>query len=74
MADKNYLMTSEDFEEGEDPHKITNLKSATYRQLKNVQVVVDYVFCTLLTSSRLNYLDPAKLQKMGAMAQFAHQG
>ena len=44
-----------------DPDRISNLKAASYRQLKNVRLITDYVFCTLLTSSRLNFLDPVKI-------------
>ena len=31
MADKNFALKHSDFEGGEDPRKITNLKSATYQ-------------------------------------------
>lgn len=48
MADKDFLLTTGDFPDGEDPKKIQNLKAATYRQLKEVQLVVEYVFCSLL--------------------------
>jgi hypothetical protein len=58
MADKDFLLSTEDFPDGEDPKKIQNLKAATYRQLKEVQLVAEYVFCSLLQSSRLNCLDP----------------
>ena len=30
MAEKNFLLRNEDFEGGEDPKRILNLKSATY--------------------------------------------
>lgn len=62
MADKDFLLTTVDFPDGEDPKKIQNLKAATYRQLKEVQLVVEYVFCSLLQSSRLNSLDPVQIQ------------
>ena len=67
MAEKNFLVRNDDFEEGEDPKKITNLKGATYQQLKEVQVITDYVFCTLLTSTRLTYLEPEKIQNIGSI-------
>ena len=62
MADKDYLLSPDDFPDGEDPKKIQNLKGATYRQLKDVQLVAEYVFCSLLQSSRLNCLDPVQIQ------------
>ena len=31
MADKDFLLSTEDFPDGEDPKKIQNLKGATYR-------------------------------------------
>ena len=67
MADKNYLLKNENFKEKEDPFKIINMKSATYNQLKAVQVINDYVFCTLLTSARIPFLDPIKIRDMGAI-------
>ena len=67
MADKNYLLKNEDFKENEDPFKIINMKSATYNQLRAVQVINDYVFCTLLTSARISFLDPIKIRDMGAI-------
>lgn len=67
MAEKNFGLKSSDLENGEDPNKITNLKNATYQQLKDVKVIGDYVFCTLLTSSRLTFLEPEKIQNIGAI-------
>lgn len=67
MADKNFSLKHSDFEGGEDPRKITNLKGATYQQLKDVKVIGDYVFCTLLTSSRLTFLEPEKIQHVGTL-------
>lgn len=60
MTDKDFLLTDEDFPGG-DPRKIVNLKQATYRQLKEVQVASEYVFCSLLQTSRLNCLDPGHI-------------
>lgn len=67
MADKNFALKHSDFEGGEDPRKIVNLKSASYQQLKDVKVIGDYVFCTLLTSSRLTFLEPEKIQNIGTI-------
>ena len=67
MSEKNFAMKHSDFEGGEDLNKITNLKSASYQQLKDVKVITDYVFCTLLTSSRLTFLEPEKIQNVGAL-------
>ena len=67
MAEKNFALKHSDFKSGEDPNKITNLKSASQQQLKDVKVITDYVFCTLLTSSRLTFLEPAKIQNIGAL-------
>ena len=55
MAEKDFLAKTEDFE---DPGTLSNLKSATQRQLKDLKVVTDYVFCSFLQTSRLNLLDP----------------
>ena len=52
MADKDFALKNEDLiarGQGDgDPHAIPNLKTATYKQLKNVQIITDYVFCSLL--------------------------
>ena len=61
MADKNFSKKHSDYGI-EDPKKINNLKSASYQQLKEVNVIDDYVFCTLLTSSRLTFLESEKIQ------------
>lgn len=67
MADKNFLLMNEDFKENEDPFKIINMKNATYNQLRAVQIINDYVFCTLLTSARISFLDPTKIRDMGTI-------
>lgn len=61
MSDKDFGLDESDFGMLGDPDRIKNLKAATYRQLKAVKLISDYVFCTLLTSSRLNFLDPVKI-------------
>jgi hypothetical protein len=52
MADKDFGLKLEDLESlgMNDPEKYTipNLKNATYQQLKNLMIITDYVFCTLL--------------------------
>jgi hypothetical protein len=55
MAEKDFLAKENDFE---DPGTLSNLKTATQRQLKDLKVVTDYVFCSFLQTSRLNLLDP----------------
>lgn len=40
------------------------MKNATYGQLKEVKIINDYVFCTLLSSARLSFLDPVKIREM----------
>jgi hypothetical protein len=67
MADKNFFLRNEDFKENEDPFKILNMKNATYNQLRAVQVINDYVFCTLLSSARISFLDPIKIRVLGAI-------
>mmetsp|Transcript_30154 Transcript_30154/g.46066 ORF Transcript_30154/g.46066 Transcript_30154/m.46066 type:complete len:122 (+) Transcript_30154:619-984(+) len=68
MADKDFGLTVDFFAEPgsnrkpEDPHRIPNYKNATYKQLKAVKVINDYVFCSLLNTSRLASLDPASCQ------------
>lgn len=61
MADKDFLLSESDFQEKKDVFKIEDFKKATTKQLKDVQVVQDYVFCNLLTSSRLSSLEPQNL-------------
>ena len=63
MADKDFLLNLEDFPDKTDPHAIEDLKKANFRQLKDVAVISDYVFCSLLQSSRLASLDPTDLQR-----------
>ena len=64
MADKDYLLEDSDFPSGQgDPNHIADLKKASYRQLKDVMVIADYVFCSLLQSSRLASLDPQTLRE-----------
>lgn len=58
MSDKDFLLNEEDLPKGKDPFAVRDLKKATYKQLKEMMVVVDYVFCSLLQSSRLTCLDP----------------
>ena len=48
MADKDYLLKDTDFPNKTDPNRIPDLKKATFRQLKDVLVISDYVFCSLL--------------------------
>ena len=67
MADKDFSLCETDFGITGDPDRISNLKAASYRQLKAVRLITDYVFCTLLTSSRLNFLDPVKIQLLGTI-------
>ena len=62
MADKDYNMQHSDFLEGEDPYKILDWKKATLKQLQQVKVVCDYLFCSLLQSQRLTFLEPQNLQ------------
>lgn len=59
MSDKDYLLTEEHFPDKKDPYAIKDLKKATYKQLKEVMLISDYVFCSLLQSSRLTCLDPS---------------
>mgnify|MGYP006088198797 CR=1 FL=1 len=61
MSDKNFNAKSTDYPDNQDPDKIINLKGATYRQLRNVNVIIDYVFCSLLQTSRLQFLEPSVL-------------
>ena len=58
MADKDYVLSESDFPNGADPSAIKDLKKATIRQLREVKVISDYVFCSLMQSSRLASLDP----------------
>jgi hypothetical protein len=58
MSDKDFMLIDSDFPNGKDPYAVKDLKKATYKQLKEMMVVVDYVFCSLLQSSRLTCLDP----------------
>lgn len=58
MADKDYNMQHSDFIEGEDPYKILDWKKATLKQLQQVKVICDYLFCSLLQSQRLTFLEP----------------
>lgn len=60
MAEKDFLAQDSDFE---NPGTIENLKSATTRQLRELKVVTDYVFCSFLQTSRLNLLDPKLLEE-----------
>lgn len=60
MAEKDFCATEADFE---NPNKISNLKTATQKQLKELRVVTDYVFCSFLQTSRLNFLDPVVLSE-----------
>jgi hypothetical protein len=56
---------------------ISNLKTASYQQLKLISVISDYVFCSLLSTSRLAYLDPTKVeqdQKMKVEKVLFYQG
>jgi hypothetical protein len=48
MSDKDYLLTENDFPDKKDPYFIKDLKKATYKQLKEIMVIFDYVFCSLL--------------------------
>jgi hypothetical protein len=48
MSDKDYLLAESDFPDKKDPYAIKDLKKATYRQLKEVMIVSDYIFCSLL--------------------------
>lgn len=48
MSDKDFMLREEDFPNGKDPNAIRDLKKASYKQLKEIMVVVDYVFCSLL--------------------------
>jgi hypothetical protein len=45
MAEKDFCAIEEDFQ---DSIKIANLKTATQRELKELKVVTDYVFCSFL--------------------------
>ena len=67
MAEKDFSIKNSDFPQGEDPMKITNLKNATYKQWKDVNVISDYVFCTQLTSNRLTFLEPERIQQMSQL-------
>jgi len=68
MADKDFSLSVNDFpilegrRKAEDPDRIPNLKAATYKQLKSVNVIIDYAFCSLLSTSRLAVLDPSGCQ------------
>jgi hypothetical protein len=64
MTDKDFLLSSTDFPDNEDPFAIKDMKKATFRQLREVQVVNDYVFCSLLQSSRLAYLEQSALNPL----------
>ena len=62
MSEKDYLLTEAELGE-EDPFKIANLRQASIKELKEVQIIQDYVFCSLLATSRLNFLDPKTLSE-----------
>ena len=64
MSDKDYLLSQSDFEGKTDPYAIKDLKQASYKQLKEVMIIQDYVFCSLLQSSRLTCIDPVAIQGM----------
>lgn len=60
MSDKDFLLTEDDFSDKSDPFSIPDVKKATYTQLKEVMVIQDYSFCSLLQTSRLSSLDPSQ--------------
>lgn len=58
MSDKDFMLNEDDFSDRQDPFGIADVKKATYSQLSNVMIILDYTFCSLLQTSRLSNLVP----------------
>lgn len=58
MTDKDYLLDPADLPDGINAGAFKDFKKATFKQLRDLMIVNDYVFCSLLQTSRLPSLDP----------------